>query len=331
KEAAGLYRRAYTVSPFWLDTLYRSAVCMVKMGFTGQAVDIFTELLGSDPNFFNRILVDTELDRGRAHVLSAMWEKWGEAEYKVKELKENVEKLQSEIVQRFEEDHEFFAPAEEQLSRMKRLGERSNYVAYLDLIAGVELFREKLSKQVGRDVKRMQKKTEFFVERLKEIQKEAAWFPFPKLLRDFNRDFNYCVEKMNWIMHQHIKGADNFRMARRYLIEIEERLYALQGRLVTLRIVRDSTLFALMLGRAFIWLEVFGLGLALVGIPAILYFTRGLENIWILDIIRDKQWEFQKGLVLILSIVSLVLAALKSAMTFEKRKRELFEREDQKA
>jgi hypothetical protein len=190
------------------------------------------------------------------------------------------------------------------------------------------MFKKKLDRQVVRDVKRMQNKTEYLVERLKDIQKEASWFPFPKLLKDFNNDFNYCVEKMNWIMHQHIKGAEKFRQARTYLQEIEDRLDTLRSRLVTLRIIRDSTLFALMLGRTFIWLEVVGLGLALLGIPLIVYFTKGMESFWLLDLIREKEWEFQKGLILILSIGAFALAALKSALTFEKRKRELFQRSE---
>ncbi len=328
KEAASLYRRAYTVSPDWVDTLYRSGVCMVKMGFTGQAIDMFANILDADPSYFNRILLDVEIERGRAHILSALWELWGTAEETVKGLRDEVDKLHGEILSRFEEYHEFFEFAQEQLESFKGLSELNNYSAFKEFIKGFALFKKKLEKQVDQDVKRMQKKTEFFIKRLKIIQKEASWFPFPKLLHDFNNDFNFCVEKLNWIMHQHIKGADNFLQARRYLIEIEERLDALQGRLVTLRIIRDTTLFALMLGRAFIWLEVIGLGLALVGIPATLYFTATMENVWILDLIRDKQWEFQKGLILILSIVAMMLAALKSAMSFEKTKRELFERDD---
>jgi tetratricopeptide (TPR) repeat protein len=326
KEATGLYRRAYTTSPGWTEPLYRSAVCMVKMGFTGQGVDMLNDILKDSPGYFNHMLIDPELDRGRTHVLQSMWELWGALEAEVQQFRDEVDALQSEIVHRFEEDHEFFEPAQKQLARLKSLSELNNFVAFHGLIHGIALFRDKLGKQVERDVKRMQKDTEHLIERLKDVQSEASWFPFPKLLREFNHDFNYCVEKMNWIMHQHIKSADNFRQARRYLLEVEDRLKALRSRLVTLRIIRDSTLFALMLGRAFIWMEVIGLGLALVGIPTLIYFTRGVENVWLLDIIREKQWEFQKGLILILSVTALTLAAIKSAFSFEKRKRELFER-----
>lgn len=328
KEAATLYRRAYMTSPKWQDTLYRGGVCMVKLGFTGQAIDMFNDLWEQDPNFFNQALIDPELDRGRTHVLSAMWDRWADAELRVGEARERVEKLDAEIEQRFSEDHEFYEPAKQALERMKGLAKLNNFVAFMQLIGEVELFDAKLSRQIETDVKRMQSKVEFLVERLKDVQQEASWFPFPKLLREFNHDFNYCVEKINWVNHQRIKAADNFRQAARFLSEVEERLGDLQKRLVTLRIVRDFTLFILMLGRSFIWLEVVGLGLGLVGLPLAVYLTRAMQNVWIVDMIRNQQWEFQKGLILILSVLALVLSLLKTAISFERRKKELFERPD---
>ena len=122
--------------------------------------------------------------------------------------------------------------------------------------------------------------------------------------------------------------AENFRRTQRYLAEVEARIKTLQGRLVTLRIVRDSTLFILMLGRNFIWIELLCLGLALVSIPGFIYFTKGMEGNWLVDIVIKQRWEFQKGLVIIMSIFALVAAALKSALGFEKRKRKLFERDE---
>ncbi|MGE4293423.1 MAG: tol-pal system YbgF family protein [Desulfovibrio sp.] len=329
KEAATLYRRAYMASPKWLDTLYRGGVCMVKLGFTGQAIDMFNDLWQQDPNFFNQALIDPELDRGRAHVLSAMWDRWAAAESEVEGERERVEKLDAEIEQRFSEDHDFYEPAKKTLEHMKALAKLNNFVAFLELISALAQFDSKLSRQVEQDIKRMQSKVEYLVERLKDVQQEASWFPFPKLLREFNRDFNYCVEKINWVNHQHIKAADNFRQAAKFLSEVEERLTSLQSRLVTLRIIRDSTLFILMLGRSFIWFEVIGLGLGLVGLPLAIYFTRSMENIWLVDVIREQQWEFQKGLILILSVLALVVSLLKTAISFERRKKELFERPEE--
>lgn len=328
KDAATLYKRAYTTSSKWLETLYRCGVCMVKLGFTGQAIDMFNDLWQQDPNYFNRALIDPELDRGRAHVLSAMWDRWAAAEAEVEAERERVDKLDAEIEQRFSEEHEFYEPAKASLELMKGLAKLNNFVAFRELVRELAIFDDKLSRQVEQDIKHMQSKVEFLVERLKDVQQEASWFPFPKLLREFNRDFNYCVEKINWVNHQHIKAADNFRQAARFLVEVEERLSSLQSRLVTLRIIRDSTLFVLMLGRSFIWFEVIGLGLGLIGLPLAIYFTRAVQNVWLVDVIREQQWEFQKGLILILSVLALVVSLLKTAISFERRKRELFERPD---
>ena len=183
---------------------------------------------------------------------------------------------------------------------------------------------------MGREIKRISGNLEYLADRVREIQREAAWFPFPKLLLEFNRDFNFCVDKINWVKTQNIKDAENFRKSLQFLEEIDDHIDSLQGRLVTLRIVRDSTLFILMLGRNFIWFELIGLGLLLVGVPALIYFTQDVRGNYIIDMINDEsqRWEISKGLVIILSISCLALAAVKSALTFEKRKRELFQQLD---
>jgi tetratricopeptide (TPR) repeat protein len=329
KEAINAYKRVNSLSPTWIDPVYRQAVCMVKMGFTGQAMDMFSDLVSRDPFVFNRILIDPELDRGRVQLMSSLWEWWAEVEKEAEETRSLVLKLTEDIGKRFDESHVYFETASEELERLKKLGGTNNYVAFRMLIRGTEKFESSLDQVVKREVRRINANLEYQADRVRTIQKEAAWFPFPKLLLEFNKDFNFCVDKINWIKTQHLKDADNFRKSLRFLEEIEERIDALQGRLVTLRIIRDGTLFVLMLGRNFIWFELVGLGLALVSIPALIYFTRDMGGNWVLDVIREQQWEFTKGLVIILSILCLALAAIKSAFTFEKRKRELFEQLDE--
>ncbi len=328
KDASLLYRKAATVAPEWLDASYREAVSQVKMGFTGQALATLERLIDHDPNIFNRILLDFELDRGRMHILSALWDKWRTAAQRSEEEKAQVMLFKSEVVQRFDERHPFFEPAQERLESMRLLTEIKNYVAFQALLRGLDEFAADLGAQVETEIKRVKARVDHYYERLRDIQREAAWFPFPKLLLEFNRDFNFCVEKMNWMREQHLKVAENFRKTMRYLDEIEERIGQLQKRLVTLRIIRDSTLFILMLGRSFIWLEIVGLGLALVIVPLLVYFGSYLPAGWLVDLILEQKWEFQKGLVIILSVLALALASIRTAFGFEKRKRELFERRE---
>lgn len=324
-EAAGLYREAHETSPQWLDPLYRHAVCLVKMGFIGQALDVFYELVDKDANMFNRLLVDPELDRGRIHLMSALWEKWKKAENDFKEDKERLDKLTSDLGNWFETDHEFYDKGHQRIEELQQMANKRNFVSFKMLAKGLQDLTDDLSKEVDLEIDRMRERIKEYQSRLTEVQKEASWFPFPRLLREFNREFNSCVERINWINSQHLKSAEVFRRAQRYMLEIDENLSSLIGRLVTLRIIRDGTLFTLILGRNFIWFELIGLGLALLAIPAFLWFTKGMEGNWLVDIVTKQKWEVQKALVLILSILALALASIKSALSFEKRKRELFE------
>lgn len=329
KDAINVYKHANTFSPTWVDPVYRQGVCLVKMGFTGQAMDLFTDLINRDPHVFNRILIDPELDRGRMQLMSSLWDCWSDTENAVKETRENVDELIKDIAKRFDDTHSYFEAANEELERLKKIGETNNYVAYNQLLTGTDRFKASLDSKVKREIKRIDANLDYQTERIREIQKEAAWFPFPKLLVEFNRDFNYCVDKINWIKTQNLNNPENFRTSLKYLDEIEDHIDTLQKRLVTLRIVRDSTLFVLMLGRSFIWMEILGLGLSLVTMPAIIYFTQDMSGHWLIETLRDQRWEFTKGLVIILSVLCLAGAAIKSALAFDRRKRELFEQLDE--
>ncbi|MDO9082217.1 MAG: tetratricopeptide repeat protein, partial [Humidesulfovibrio sp.] len=271
KDALSLYRQVRMGSPRWLEPSYREGVCMVKMGFTGQALEIFGDLVLRDPQLFNRLLLDTEIERGRVHVLSGLREPWRDAQAKAEDVNKRVEALLKELPQWFDEDHNFRDSGLDHLERMHALAGTENYVAYREVVRGMDGFFQQMQQQIDEEIKRIKDRVVLYAERLREVQYEAGWFPFPKLLRDFNRDFNFCVKRINWIMTQPLRMAANFRTARRNLPELEERLQSLSKRLVSLRIVRDSTLFALLLGKNFIWMEVVGLALALLTIPVLLF------------------------------------------------------------
>ena len=325
REALGLYRQVLMGSSRWLEPMYREGVCMVKMGFTGQSLDIFADLVGREPMMFNRILVDTEIDRGRVHVLSGLWEPWRDAQARAKAVGLKVAALLKELPQWFEEDHGFRKPAQAHLERMDALANMANFVAFRELIRGMDGFTLEMQKQIDEEIKRIKDRVTTYAQRLRDVQYEAGWFPFPKLLRDFNRDFNFCVKRINWIMTQPLRAADNFRSARRYMPEIESRLVDLSKRLVSLRIVRDSTLFAMILGKNFIWLEVVGLALALLTIPVLLFYSTKVANNWLVAGILAQKWAFQKGLIFLVTLFSLGMASFLSVMSFEKKKRQLFE------
>ncbi|WP_035104260.1 tetratricopeptide repeat protein [Desulfohalovibrio reitneri] len=328
EKAISLYKQAEQQAKAWLDPLYRQAVCLVKMGFTEQAMGILQDLVERDPTFFNRIVIDPELDRGRFAILSSMWDVWQEARDEAEKARNQLNDLNSKLHQWFPPDHEFMESAGERVERLNRLSKVDNYVAYQRLRQGVSVLAKEMQEKVENEIRVVEKRVKTLLERLMEVQREASWFPFPKLLREFNRDFNFCVEKLNWMKTQQLQVADNFRKAQGFLGEVEDRLHVLQGRLVTLRVIRDATLFILLLGRNFIWMELVGLGLALVLVPLIVYLSQNvLDESWATDLVLKQKWQLQKGLVLVLSIVAMAAAALKTAIMFDRKKNQIFNEE----
>ncbi len=329
-DASNTYRRAARLCPEWLDPLYRRAVCMVKMGFAEQAVPYFEDLIERDPHYFNRVAIDPELDRGRLTVLQALGQLWEIAEAEAKEIAAGMDSLAEDISQWFEEGHEFADDAAKFMDRMRKLAKINNYVAFRHLTSGVARLTQEIEKRVEYEIKVINKKLEIYREELLDIQREASWFPFPKLLTEFNGDFNYCADKIYWIKTQNLNQAETFRKTQQYLSRIDERLKKLRHRLVTLRVIRDSTLFVMLLGRSFIWLEVLFLGMALLCVPALIYYSKNFPSNFVIDMIIRQKWEFQQGMILILSILALAISAFRAAVVFEKKKRELFLIEDDK-
>lgn len=329
-EASTIYKKINGTSPNWLEPRYRRCICMVKMGFAEQAIGYFEEIIKDEPYYFNRILIDPELDRGRIVVIQALSDLWTEAEAEAKSVVDSLDKLSSDISQWFEDGHEFAEEAAGFMERMDKLTKINNYVAFQQLISGVARITSEIEKRVDYEIRVINKKIELYFDQLKEVQNEASWFPFPKLLTDFNQDFNYCAEKINWIKSQHLKVAETFRKTQKYLDEIDDRLHKLKNKLVTLRVVRDGTLFVMLLGRTFIWLEVIFLGVALLCVPLLVYYSHNMGSNFLIDLIIKQKWEFQKGLIVIMSILALALSAFRAAVVFEKKKRELFDMEGKK-
>ena len=176
REALGLYRQVLMGSSKWLEPTYREGVCMVKMGFTGQSLDIFADLVNRDPMYFNRILLDPETDRGRVHVLSGLWEPWREAQAKAKAIGLKVSALLKELPQWFEEDHPFRKPAQAHLERMDALANTENFVAYREVGRGMDGFTMEMQKQIDEEIKRIKERVSTYAHRLREVQYEAGWF-----------------------------------------------------------------------------------------------------------------------------------------------------------
>lgn|GEM_PF-293026 len=328
-KAIALYRESLRDCPKWTEPLYRQGVCLVKMGFTDQGLQYFYQLVPNDANMFNRVMVDPELERGRLHVLAALWKKWEEARLEAAVRLTTLSALGESLRGHFLEGEPYLVETLARIKELAKLGQVANFVAYKRLGAGTEAMQEEVAKKITSEIKAMQQHQERQFGELKDVQREAAWFPFPTLLREFNRDFNYCANKLNWMRTSPMDEAANFHKSREYLPLVDERIQTLRTRLITLRIVRDSTYFAMLLGRNFLWMEVVGLGLSLVIVPVMVYVFQRYGQGWVADLMEQQKWQLQKGLVVILSIAAMALAAINTALTFEAKKRKLFKLADE--
>lgn len=324
-QAMAFYRQAAELAPKWIEPLYRQAASMVKMGFSEHALPMFDEMIQRDAHIFNRIIVDPELERGAIQLLSYLWGVWTRAKEQAAEIKKKLEELAEEFQEWFGRDSEFNRENQRTISTLLDLYGLDNYVSFLRIIQGYARLVKILKNKVDAEVRIIQNQGAEFKERLKDIHREVSWFPFPRTLREFNKDFNFCVQKLNWVKEQHFQLAENFRRSREFYDQVEEKITKLSRSLVTLKIVRDSTLFMMILGKSFMWLEIIGLGLALVLMPVIVYFAeKSAQGFW-RDIIVGQKWGLQKGLIIVLSVVALTVSLLRTALVFDKKKAKFFE------
>ncbi|MGE4296788.1 MAG: tetratricopeptide repeat protein [Desulfovibrionaceae bacterium] len=326
QSAIAIYKQVLHLSPRWLDALYRQGVCLVKMGFAEQAMGFFSDLIRKDPHMFNRTLIDPELERGHLHLLMSLHGLWRDAETASAEEKLALIDLHKEAERWFSDDHPFAQTMFERIANMHKLAESGNFVGYQRMIRGRKQLARDFKLKIEEESKGLKEQFQSFMDRLRDIRAESAWFPFPKLLVDFNRDFNFCAKNVNWALKQHFQVAETFRRAQDLSESVTSTIKLLESRLKTLKIVRDATLFMLIMGKTFFWLELIGLVLSLALLPLTIYYGSKMGYPWADGLVVKQKWEIQKGLIMAISIGALALGAFRAAVGFEKKKRKLFER-----
>lgn len=204
-------------------------------------------------------------------------------------------------------------------------------MAFQMLINGCASIERELQARVAREGRELKERFKGYMERLTRVRDEAAWFPFPSLLIEFNRDYNKCAANLNWAIRTHFQTAESFKKAQATVETEMDRIKKLESRLKFLRIVRDATLFTLFMGRTFMWMEIGILLCILVVLPLSIYYGDKAGASWALGLASAEKWQVQKLLIMFFSLFALGLAALRTALSFEKRKDRLFREAQEKA
>lgn len=324
-EAVDQYAQILRVIPQWRDLEYRQLVCKVKMGFAEQVTSKLIKLIQDDPNYFNRCLIDPELERGQLLVLTHIHPLWAEAEKDAESEKSRIAHLKSELDKWFTESHPMAARMRQDLAELQRLTEIKNYVAFLQITKQRPLLEKCITDNIQKEIEELQDRFKYYLSGLQEIRDEASWFPFPKVLREFSREFNESAGIINWAFASNFKEVDAFQRARASTENLDGLLRNLRKRLKFLRIVRDSTLFILTLGKSFFWAEMVGLLICFLGVPGIILYGDRINLGWLKQMLGSQQWEIQKVLVGIVSVIALGIAALRTTIVFERRRDKLIE------
>lgn len=324
-QASSLYAQVLRVMPNWKEATYRGIVCRVKMGFAEQVIDQIIQLVKSDPEFFNRFLIDPALDRGRLIILSALYDLLEEARANAGNERNAVGELASKLTAWFPEDHPVQARLGQKIHQLDAMGNINNYMVFFQMVKFRPQLEKELNDSVQREVDELRNRYKSYLDVLEEIRDEASWFPFPSALKDFSSDFNASAGIINWAFASNFGDAATFKQAQSSMPKLDGLLHNLKKKLNFLRAVRDATLFGLTMFRTFIWIEIVGLLLCFLGVPAIVFFGDKMGLGWLKYLLGENQWSIQKVLVVIVTILALGAGALRTTLVFDRKREKLLD------
>ncbi|HDQ41619.1 MAG TPA: hypothetical protein ENN39_11400 [Desulfonatronum sp.] len=319
-QAHGLYREAQGSSPKWLEPRYRQAVCMVKKGFLDQAWSIFSELLAEDPHIFNRLLLDPELHRGRPSLLAFLAGPWNAARQSAQKEREEMEKLTTTLNVWFDSNDPFHQNTTERLTHIREKMLADNYVAFSKTIQLVRRLQKETEQKIKDAIANVKIAVSHNIEQLRLIQEKITGFPFPRIISRIIGDTNKCARLLQSIIKIDLNAGEKFKRAKKELQEAETILQRLQGRLRSIKILRDGLLFFLFLGKNFLWLAVIGLIASIVVVPILLHSLQKADIPWATEWISNQRWQVQRVVSTIMLIVSAFVATIWTSLRFEKQK-----------
>lgn len=322
-QAVEQYAKIQRVMPNWRDVRYRAIVCRVKMGFCEPVLDTLARLIHEDPTYFNRALVDPALERGRLLILSTLHDLAEDAKNASGADRKRMVEMCERINEWFPQDH----PVQLDLgARLRALNDQAGINSYM-MSLRVKAIRPELEREleehIEHEVEDLRNRYKYYLDILQEIRDEASWFPFPGALKEFSHEFNECAGIINRAFSSNFREAAAFKSSRDDTPRLVELLRSLRKRLKSLRMVRDGTLFGLTFLKTFAWAEAVGLLLCFITIPLIYFWGESIHLGWLKNLLGSEPWSIQKVLVVIVTVMSIGIAALRTTVVFDKKKEKL--------
>lgn len=312
-----LYEQASRFFFAWQEMTYRILVCRVKCGFSEAALGALVPLIDRNGHYFNRALIDPELERGYIQTQTCLFGLWSTMEQRARNEAAALKRMRDELPTWFASGNTFAEEVAGRIDKLLRFEEINNYVAFQKLVNGRQQLEKDVQDYVLHEARSYKNNFRSFTERLRVIREESAWFPFPSVLVEFNKTYNKSVANMNWALQANFHNPDAFRKAQVLMEKETERLRKLENRLRFLRIIRDSTLFLLSVAEKFFWMEIVGLLLIFIVMPLILLYGEKIGLDLSSSIIAKERWLVQKALFIVISILAAGIACLRTVFRFE--------------
>lgn len=315
QEALALYGKALRESPRFWQARYRQAVCLVKLGFLAEAQGVLRDLIQQDPDCFSAVLLDPELEPGHTPILAELWDIWQEVGHLTTELVGSVESLPDLLNTWLPSSHDTYRYFAERIQELSMYFGINNYVAAAKLIRGALLIRDEIQIRVKKDIKELgTKRTEQF-SRLLEIQHEASWFPFPRLLRQFNLLFNRCADQLQTIDQLDLYIPDKFKLAHETVRETGSTLKKLERKLLWLQAIRNGALFTLLFGKNLLIFE--SMAIIMAGALALALFLFFPNHVFFGQDLGRNRWLVLNLCLIIFSFIAVIGAVLRTSTRFD--------------
>jgi tetratricopeptide (TPR) repeat protein len=319
-QAHGLYLEAHGHSSKWLEPRYRQAVSITKKGFLDQAWMVFSELIAEDPNYFNRILIDPELERGRSFFLSSLARPWSQSRRQAATEKEEMGKLSQKLETWFETEDPFRQDVMESLQNLQDKSSIENYVAFSRTAQVMARLHKETEQKIKEAIATTKLTIRKDIERLRLLHAEIGYFPFPRLIRRTKENFNKAGKMLHGLSKMDLQVGSVYKKTKEQLIEAEKILDKLEARLKSIKILRDATLFVLLVGKSFLWLSILALVASMVAVPVMLHSMQSSGSEWATEWLTTQRWQVQRTVSLIMVFISGVVAAVWTSLRFEKQK-----------
>ncbi len=325
EQALELYASVKKLLPTWNLPEYRRLVCNVKMGFAEQVQDQFIKMVIGEKEIFNRIILDPELERGHFPIMTALYPLWLNSLEQTAVEKAKLTDLLANVNLWFLPEHPIAAGIRLKIEELIHSLEVKNYIAIQNIIKVRPEIEENLNALKEKELKELKENYKNYLAQLEVIRDEASWFPFPTVLTEFNQNFNDCASILSWAFNSDFKNPEAFRQAQGYIEVLDESIEKLRGKLKFISTVRDATLFFLLLSKTFILIEIIGLILGFLAIPAILFYGNKIGLSWLQQLVANNYWELQRVLIAVISTFALGIAIMRSSLIFDKRREQMLE------